>query len=207
MFYWTLGALLSIGLAATVTEWSPTWDFLQVPMQILAFGVLLVLIIGAAAISMSKIWHKGQEIFDDWDGIKDSLAGLEAKVSALYDILSGDEDETLSESSSPVRLTKRGHKVAEKIHAEELVGKYLNQFDATDLDNAYDIQQQAKQWADLELPKIMESQELNQLKNVAFEMGVALPSIFRTVIGLRLRDAVLSQKGISLDLSDSDKTE
>ena len=204
MFYWTLGALLSIGLAATVSEWSPTWTFLQVPMQILAFGILLILIIGASAISISKIWHKGQEIFDDWDGVKDSLTSLEVKVSALYDTISGDEDEILSESSSPVRLTKRGRKVAEKIHAEELVGKYLNEFDATGLDNAYDIQQKAKQWADLELPKIMESQELNQLKNVAFEMGLALPSIFRTVIGLRLRDAVLSQKGISLESSDKD---
>lgn len=204
MFYWTLGALLSIGLAATVSEWSPTWTFLQVPMQILAFGILLILIIGASAISISKIWHKGQEIFDDWDGVKDSLTSLEVKVSALYDTISGDEDEILSESSSPVRLTKRGRKVAEKIHAEELVGKYLNEFDATGLDNAYDIQQRAKQWADLELPKIMESQELNQLKNVAFEMGLALPSIFRTVIGLRLRDAVLSQKGISLESSDKD---
>ena len=204
MFYWTLGALLSIGLAATVSEWSPTWTFLQVPMQILAFGILLILIIGASAISISKIWHKGQEIFDDWDGVKDSLTSLEVKVSALYDTISGDEDEILSESSSPVRLTKRGRKVAEKIHAEELVGKYLNEFDATGLDNAYDIQQKAKQWADLEMPKIMESQELNQLKNVAFEMGLALPSIFRTVIGLRLRDAVLSQKGISLESSDKD---
>ena len=108
-------------------------------MQILAFGILLILIIGASAISISKIWHKGQEIFDDWDGVKDSLTSLEVKVSALYDTISGDEDEILSESSSPVRLTKRGRKVAEKIHAEELVGKYLNEFDATGLDNAYDI--------------------------------------------------------------------
>lgn len=133
MFQWTLGSLLSIGLVASFSPWSPDWVYLQAPLQIFAFGILLVLIIGATAISMSKVWHKGQEIFDDWDGVVE-------KVNEIYDKLIGEDEEALAASSSPTDLTERGHDIAKRIKAEALVEKYKNAFDAAKIENAYDIQ-------------------------------------------------------------------
>ena len=86
----------------------------------------------------------------------------------------------------------------------ELLARYGDQFDVSNVDNAYDIQQMAKQWADDRLPDLMEERDLNRIKNIAFENGLQLSIILRTVIGLLLRDRALRQKGIPLEQIDDD---
>lgn len=51
----------------------------------------------------------------------------------------------------------------------------------------------------------MDAEDLTRLKNVAFETGLSISLIARTVIGLMIRDAVLKEKGIPFSRLDSDE--
>lgn len=198
MFNWFLGAFLSIGLVATFSDWANAWVYLRLPTQIFGFGFLFILLFSWFAIKASGVWAKGQGIFDDWDGLLD-------KVNEIYDKVIGEEEEALAASSSPVSLTARGQEVADQINAKALVEKYIEQIDFSEVENAYDIQHKARNWAGEELPKIMDAEDLTRLKNVAFETGLSISLIARTVIGLMIRDAVLKEKGIPFSRLDSDE--
>lgn len=113
----------------------------------------------------------------------------------------------LAASSSPTSLTEKGREIASRIDADALVKKYMGAFDGSKIENAYDIQQEARNWAGDELPKIMDDADLTKLKEVAFDSGLSMSLIARVVIGLVLRDAVLKEKGIPLSQVDKDQSD
>ncbi len=197
MFIFLLGALLSLGIFVSTYEWSSNWQFMQLLLQILCFCMFGILLFAWIAIRIAKVWEKGSKIYGEWDELFD-------KVGAIYEKLFGDDDDPLQETASPIKLSERGEKLAEQINARELLARYGDQFDVSDVENAYDIQQMAKQWADDRLPNLMEERDLNRIKDIAFKNGLQLSIILRTVMGLLLRDRALEQKGIPLDQIDDD---
>jgi hypothetical protein len=198
MFIFILGTLLTLGIFVSTYGWSADLQFMQPALQLLFFGLFGILFLGWLAIRSSKVWEKGSKIYDEWDE-------LYRKVGAIYEKLFGDEDNPIQEAESPLKLTDRGKALAKSINADRILSRYGDQFDASDMTNAYDIQQTAKQWADDRLPDLMEEGDLNRIKNVAFENGLQLSIILRTVIGLLLRDRILEQKGIPLAQVDEDE--
>ena len=197
MFNLLLGALLSLGIFVSALGWPDGYEFMQLTLQLLFFGLFGVSLLAWIAIRLSKVWEKGEKIYREWDELFD-------KVGAIYEKLFGDDDDPLQETASPTKLSQRGEKLAEQINVSELLARYGDKFDVSNVDNAYDIQQMAKQWADDRLPDLMEERDLNRIKNIAFENGLQLSIILRTVIGLLLRDRALRQKGIPLEQIDDD---
>lgn len=198
MLIFLLGTLLTLGIFVATSEWSSSWQFMQLLLQILFFGLFGVFLFAWIAIRISKVWEKGSKIYGEWDELFE-------KVVAIYEKLFGDDDDPLQETASPIKLSERGEKLAEQINASELLARYGDQFDVSGVENAYDIQQMAKQWADDRLPDLMEERDLNRIKDIAFKNGLQLSIILRTVMGLLLRDRALEQKGIPIEQVDGDK--
>ena len=192
-----LGSLIAIGLGVSFVDWKD-FAFLKSAIVSGIWGIFLILVFWLVAVRVTDIWRQGSKIFDGWDG-------LVMKVDEMHEILMADNKAGLDEAKSPRRLTRKGKSIAKKIHANELLARYGDQFDVSGVENAYDIQQMAKKWADDRLPDLMEESDLNRIKDIAFQNGLQLSIILRTVIGLLLRDRILEQKGIPLTQIDEDE--
>ena len=107
---------------------------------------------------------------------------------------------------SPIGLTDEGEEVASEINAREIFDKNFKKLvDKVYEENpqtAYDIQTVSFRLASDALHAMLTLEEMNRLKQSAFNRGFPLPHIW-IIFGIYLRDRILSDKGIAP--SDLDK--
>ena len=99
-------------------------------------------------------------------------------------------------SSSPLRLTEFGEKIAKEAHASEIVAPHVTKhFAITGGLVPYDIQEQCDSYVRTQLYPELEKtnpEKVKILKKAAYENGVSLEQVFR-VLALVMRDQILER--------------
>ncbi len=138
--------------------------------------------------------------------IKENLEKLEKKYEQIHDMLLGAVDVQLVKRSSPLTLTDFGTEISEQIGAAEIARKYAKiLLPETKHLNAYQIQEYCFKYCKEELLNDLGESNPSQyelIHTVAFENGIKIDKI-TGVVGIKLRDAILSISGTSH--SDIDK--
>ena len=109
---------------------------------------------------------------------------------------------SIVQKGSPLRLTDTGKKLLEESGGKKLIekvfDKLLPHFDK--IDNAYDIQEKAKDV----VKKIEVKDGIVAVKNYLFATGNSFDDL-ATAMSIELRDKVLKQKGITVEQIDMDE--
>ena len=128
------------------------------------------------------------------------LDRIPERVSELEGVNKG---KTLAKTGSPMKLTEEGEKLLNdsggKKYLKDNESEVLKQFD--DVNNAFDIQERAKS---VIRKKVGETNGLEDIKKYLFDNGKTADDII-LVMGLELRDMVLSDKGVEVEQVDADK--
>lgn len=99
----------------------------------------------------------------------------------------------------------QGAQLAEQIHAQQLLDKYaeklIENVETTQPKSAYDIQSQSMHVAKQQLIYLLNEQDLNLIKQKAFQNGLLLEDFF-SIFGVLLRDKILALKGIQVSQVD-----
>ncbi len=138
--------------------------------------------------------------------IKENLDKLEKKYDKIHDMLFGVVGDQLVKRVSPLALTDFGTEISERIGAAEIANKYANKLlPETENLNAYQVQEYCFKYCKEQLLNDLKESNPNQyelIHTVAFENGMEIDRI-TGVVGIQLRDAILSISGTSQ--SDIDK--
>lgn len=135
---------------------------------------------------------------DKVDDIHNTVIELKTKVDLIYN---NTNPRALVASHSPLDITDLGKELAGLISAEKIFSEHeaallraLNSLCPSDA-NAYDIQVSALDIARTQLPVLLKAEEINRLKQVAFEKGVLLDDIW-PIFGIYLRNKALAKRNI-----------
>lgn len=153
------------------------------------------------------IWH-----FSAWKrDIKDIMLGWPKLKEQVRDIASFIKwkypDFELISFQSPIGLTSQGQSLAQKSNAESLAAKYAKQIDIPSDANPYDVQTICLEFAESKLLSLLQHDEKDHIKTVAYENGYKVEHIL-TLIGIILRDRLIREKGMTreaIDLYDPSK--
>lgn len=132
--------------------------------------------------------------------IHETVIKLDTKVQLIYD---NTNPRAMFKTSSPIALTNLGKDVASSINAETILKRYLAALvEKVDIkcplrSNAYDIQAACMDSAKNDLPAMATSDEINQVKNEAFNRGILTEDIWG-IFGIYLRDHILKERGIAV---------
>lgn len=141
-----------------------------------------------------------EKISDDLNEIRRDLSYLKGTIDIIR---SGGNP--LMASHSPVRLTDEGEKVAEELHAKQIVNENWDnikaQLETVKDRSPYDIQQFCIESLSVEPERYFSDKSLTTIKDYAFSKGQPL-QLYLRVIGLIIRDEYLSQLGIPLSRID-----
>ncbi len=139
------------------------------------------------------------------ENLRDTVIKIETKVDLIYQ---NTNPRKVVAPGSPIALTSVGKEIVDKIKANTILEKYLSKLikevDLTNPQNAYDIQTAAMKASREELITFLNAEELNIVKQEAYSRGIIAEDVL-SVVGVLLRDYILSQKG--LPISDIDKHE
>lgn len=119
----------------------------------------------------------------------------------------------LTQSNSPITLTKKGEEIAEEINANEIIAqnwdKIYSNLESEICDkNAYDIQEYCIETASVEPELFFDKVTLSKLKTFAYNQGRPL-QYYSGMLGVLIRDKYLKIKKIDvseIDQHDPNKT-
>ena len=143
---------------------------------------------------------------DKADESHDLLVRMSAKLEYVYEFTN---PRSIARSQSPLALTDLGRETSEAIQADSIYSRHCgvllgNMESACPKGtNAYDIQLAARKIAENDFPNLLTANELNSLKQVAFEKGLVLEDMW-LIFAIKLRDDVLKERGIPV--GEVDKT-
>jgi hypothetical protein len=167
------------------------------------FVLLGILVIAALALYKLGRWQERFKTHDrrvdKIESIHEKVVILETKIQLIYD--NTNPRKTLA-AASPIALTAFGKEIANKIGAEKIFKRYLQKLlgKATTkcplTANAYDIQVESMKIAKEDLRRMVTAEEINLIKNEAFERGILDEDIW-AIFGIYLRDHILNARGIS----------
>ncbi len=130
------------------------------------------------------------------DILSDKLIELGVKVDLIYQ--NTNPNKTVA-AASPVGITPNGKSIAEKIHADQILQKYLPQLsgfvEATNPKTAYDVQTASMTIAKGKaMMGLLNADEINAIKAEAYARGLLVEDIM-AIFGVLLRDHILQKKG------------
>ncbi len=141
--------------------------------------------------------------FDDVnERFRDITSTLQALTSAV--LSSKGLEKQISDTHSPIALTKYGKEISESIDAEALAVRYLNEIEITDSMNEYQIQEACFSYAQFELLKILPKKERDIIERKAFSEGIPAVAIMHAV-GIKLRDLKFAALNIDIQAIDYEK--
>ena len=125
-------------------------------------------------------------------GMKTDLAYIRGQIDIMVpqlNKLAGGPP--ISSSASPQKLTDLGCEIAVEIDAKTLVTTYEEQLKSamsySEISSAYDLQEACFQVAQDQLQKILPTEALNTMKQVAYDRGMQV-SVIHQVLAFVLRD-------------------
>ena len=140
-------------------------------------------------------------IFEKIEKKLEILPVLKDRVDVIY----RNTPNAILRSESPLNLTGKGKEISDEIQAPKIFNKYLEEltskFDENNL-NAYDIQARSFKIINQYFKEIILEDELEILKNKAYNEGILLDDIL-SIFGILLRDKILKDKNIPVE--DIDK--
>lgn len=143
------------------------------------------------------------------DSMDKRLTEVATKVQLIYE---NTNPRSLARSSSPLALTKLGESISEKIDGvqifERLRPALLEAMEkkCPQQTSAYDIQAAALDIAKTYLPTALSPEELNRVKDVAYQEGILVEDVW-IIFGVYLRDLVLAHRQIpSIEIDRTDPT-
>lgn len=101
----------------------------------------------------------------------------------------------LVESKSPFTLTALGQDVAKYINADNIVRKYGSRVEIGENATPYEIQNSSFQFAEKELPNLLDTVDKRIVQKIAYEKGISLEEIMK-VVGIKLRDKILLERDL-----------
>jgi len=133
------------------------------------------------------------------DTLSDKLIELAVKVDLIYQ--NTNPNKTVA-AQSPVSITPNGKEIAEKIHADQILQKYIVQLsgfvEATNPKTAYDVQTASMTIAKGKaMMGLLNADEINAIKAEAYARGLLVEDIM-AIFGVLLRDHILQKKGWSV---------
>ena len=186
---------------------------LVIAQQLNSSVFVLIAILGICFLGVYQIGKWGQKFKDHGEKIdearKDSerLIRLESKVELIY-MNTAPAPNPMVRAHSPISLTEVGKKVAISIEAENTLEKYYEklkvQLEKSKPKTAYDIQEAALRMARESIESYLNEDELNTIKDEAFNRGVPVEDVL-VILGVLLRNHYLKEKGIPI--SEIDRTE
>lgn len=172
---------------------------------------VLLAILVAAGLALYKIGALKEKFMQHDKGLgkldtmNDKIIELATKVQLIYD---NTNPRKLVAAHSPLALTDLGKDLSKRIDAEKIFSRLLPSLLA-DMNrkcangtNAYDIQVAALDIAKNSLPTLLNAEEINKVKDVAFNLGILIEDVW-TIFGIYLRDYVLNER--SIPVMDVDK--
>lgn len=152
--------------------------------------------------SWQRLFSHHEEKLNDLKQLSKDVTELKIKVDLIYQ---NTHPRRLVDSHSPINLTPLGAQLAEQIHAQQLLDKYaeklIENVETTHPKSAYDIQTQSMHVAKQQLIYLLNEQDLNLIKQKAFQNGLLLEDFF-SIFGVLLRDKILALKGIQVSQVD-----
>ena len=162
-------------------------------------GILLVAFWGVGAINrlIERFCHHEKQL-GKFDSLHDRTIKMEGKLDLIY---LNTQRVPVALSHSPISLTPVGVEIAETIHANAIFERYKERLiasvQAKSPKNAYDIQVEAMKLTRESMLGMLDSGELNTVKEVAFQKGILAEDVMM-VFGVMLRDSILASRGIAV---------
>ena len=132
--------------------------------------------------------------------VEKTMETFSGKLDEVYIAIIGRFGRAVEKSTSPVTLTEYGVELAGKIDAQKVVDAYADKLHReTENMNAYKVQEYCFSFCKEKLPDDLEQNDktyFDKISNVAYEEGINIEKLTR-VLGIKLRDKVLSMKGKS----------
>lgn len=158
--------------------------------------------VGHIARLIEKFSHHQTKI-EKFDGLHDRMVELKIKVDLIYQ--NTNPNKTVA-AASPISLTPIGKEIGVSISADKILEKYVGQLsdlvNASCPKNAYDVQVAAMAVVKEKMMQMLNADELNAIKAVAYSKGLLVEDVM-SIFGVLLRDVALKQKGFPV--SDVDK--
>lgn len=165
-------------------------------------GVVISALISFLIASMRIGEYKGKvdRACTDITKIENEQKGIRDKVIACETSLK--EREPLTRKKSPVTLTERGTKVLNDSTGKKFIDDNYEELkkkvNDSNPETSYDIQELSRKVVE----DLKDDSRLNTVKEYLFKEGMEIEEIIN-VLGIHLRDKILSEKGIGVD--DIDK--
>ncbi len=145
---------------------------------------VLLLVLAAVGYMLMKIgeWkekfsHHHNRI-DNLETLSDKVLVISTKVDLIYQHVNPN---SMVRANSPMSLTPTGEETARTINAEDLLTRYYSRLkhevDDRNPQNAYDIQTESMLVAKNKLKRMMTANEINTIKNAAYQKGVIAEDI------------------------------
>ncbi len=108
------------------------------------------------------------------DALSDRIVELKVKVDLIYQ--NTNPNRTVA-AASPIGITATGKEISAKINAEQILTKYIGSLsdlvEATCPKNAYDIQTASMAIAREKMMSLLNADEINAVKAIAYSKGLA----------------------------------
>jgi hypothetical protein len=158
--------------------------------------------------SHSVLTKSVEKVEQNIDGIRTDMSYIKGSFDILKESFNIYKKgvSPMTESFSPVSLTKTGIETAEKLNAETMIAKNWDKI-YDDLEknisnkNAYDIQKYCMDTAAMYLDKFISNSDIDSLKMLAYREGNPL-LYYTPIFGVLVRDKYLSLKGINVSEVD-----
>jgi hypothetical protein len=171
---------------------------------LLGISILVTVGIWRLARLVEQFSHHKTKI-DKVDGLGDRLMELKIKVDLIYQ--NTNPNKTVA-AMSPISITPSGKEISTKIQADQILTRYLpqlNEFvEAASPKTAYDVQVVTMSIAKEKMMNLLNADEINAIKGVAYSKGLLVEDIM-SIFGVLLRDDVLKRKG--WPVADVDRTQ
>ena len=157
--------------------------------------------------NQDKICTKLENKVDDVNRLFFDLLKDIAIIKGSIESLQKSSHENLTQSNSPISLTKKGLEEVNKHNLNSIVDNNWNTiYEHLEKDvtckNPYDIQTYCIETAFAEPEKFFTEEDFLKIKSIAFKNGYALMS-YTNILGVLIRDKYFEQKGINVE--DVDK--
>jgi len=170
-------------------------------IAILALAFFLCYKIACVVTKFSGLEERNNKFEGNVDSIKETLLKIKTTNDLMYERF-----RKTVKSHSPISLTEKGIEIATEIKAREKVANHWDEIKelikVESLSNPYDIQVECMEKAQNCFNSLFTEEEKSEIKLHAFKIGMNLMEIY-PIIGVKIRDKILKEKGINVD--DIDK--
>jgi hypothetical protein len=178
--------------------------FLRLIEELSSAVLILVLVLVALGYILVKIgewkstFHHLDEKVEKLGHLSNKVIELATKIDLIY---LNTNPNAVIRAKSPLSLTEKGAQLIKEMKGKEIFEKYkealIEKVQAQNSENAYDIQMAAMDVAKNELMNLLNPEEIDTLKNHAFNNGLIMEDVY-SIFGIQLRDEILKKKAIPL---------